>query len=482
MPKDQVEIKFGPARFDSPKAVRRAIEESSTTTEENTINTIVNDPNLDLGGGATATQVTVDTYDPATGTGTGFDAAGTSYTFDNGTGAYLASGDTITVIETTDGTDVAIALTDRGGGTTPIGQPIATLSTNFPLRTDNLPFPIAPGGNLTRDDVSYDIAGSLGLGVDSIIGYSNTARNVINAFNRQTASSIGMYATPVSGYRIYIQPSGRVILSTNGVNFYYRNPTDTAWTTVTIFGTGTGLYYQAFDMQTGSFWAVRRVSGSNPVFTRLLNSDSAPVNAGALGTTGLTNTTYTGALIAGHGYLTFLYTGDGVNGYKMLKAAADGTSFTTQTSTFSTANFVIGNATVLTTSGDPMYILANAVTGTTHIRLLSATGLAMDYDTGIPTANNATYGVRMLSSGLVVISLSMRADALGGLSTQWVGVIATTDFFTTAYSYYDLTFTSSTSAANMRLDLPVETETGVIRYNAFSGTSNREYVYELAGF
>ena len=491
MAKDQVEIKFGPARFDSPKAIRRAIEDTATETEENTINNIVNNPTLNLGGDggvAGISNVVVATYNATTLTGTG-SVAGTSYTFKNGTGSYLAVNDKVFLVIDAAGNYTAVAITERGGAVTPIGQPIAALSPNFPLRTDNLPFPIQPGGNTgavrLAGDLAYDLAGTAGYGVDTILGWSTASKTALNAFVRSSATSLGLYSNPGVTSAVVVQPSGRVILFAQGATvFYYRNPGAASFTAATLFGATTGQYVYAYDRSTGAFWGLRRAqTPTAPVFTRLLDTDAAPVNAGALG---ITDPQYTGiatSLVAEKGYLSFLYTNSsGTVGFKTLKASNDSSSFTVQTSTVVTANFTMSFTESLDGAGNCYYFLSSGVTSTYHIRILYGTGVTADFDTGIPTTNNQLFRMAITNSGLAVMTLSMRADAFGGLSTSWIPVLATTDFATTAYSFYDLTTITGATSAAIRTTEPNEVASGTIRFGVFSGTSNRFYIYELTGF
>lgn len=100
MPKDtndQVVIKYGPARYDSPKAIRRNIEAAVQDSKEEIE---LNIPSID--------KVTVESYDPNTGEGTYIDGDGDIGTFDNITSDYLEPGDEVFVFEDSDGEEHVI--------------------------------------------------------------------------------------------------------------------------------------------------------------------------------------------------------------------------------------------------------------------------------------------------------------------------------------------------------------------------------------
>lgn len=489
MPKDQVEIKFGPARFDSPKAIRRAIEDTATETEENTINNIVNNPNINLGGGAAGiSDVTVDSYDPVAGTGTGTDPDGTSYTFKNGTGVFLVPGDVVFLIGDEAGTWTAIGVTSRSGQVTPVNQPIAVVSTSFPLVIGTgLTFPIRPDFNastgVASNSVAYDMAGLFGLGADAIIGANASASaTAVNAFIRSSAANVSLFTTPVvrNANKYYIQPNGRLVnLSFDNRDMYYRLPGAGSWTAAPT----TGTIYWTIDYQTGAIWGAS-MPGTSPFATtiwRFLTTDAAPVNMGALGTPNSNTNGIIPWIAAGHGFVTLsLQTATGVRTY-CVKPSTDNTNFT-QLGTFATASYTPPTDQIyrlqVDQAGGTSYIVVTS--GTVRIRSLAQSLIISDYNTGI-TQSLYGYNHRHLASGIVAIITAVRQDVLGGVSTTaWSPVLATYNYSTTSYQYFDLAIFGS-AGTFARFGAIDEVTAGTIRFTISDTAESNARVIELSG-
>jgi len=485
MAKDQVEISFGPARYDSPKAIRRQIEEAKIETEENTINNIVNNPSIDLGGGAgTRGNVTVDSYDPVTGTGTGTDADGNSYEFTNGTGVFLVPGDVIFLLEDDQGDWTAVGVTERSGQVTPVDQPIAVLSTSFPLTVGSgISFPIRPDGNagitVAQNSVAYDLAGTFGIGADAIIGSNaSTGATAVNAFIRSSASNVSLFVPHASlGMKYYVQPNGRLItMNYQNQGMAYRLPGAGTWTAAPSAT-------WAIDYETGAIWGSTNSSASPFTHTiyRFLTTDAAPVNMGQLGTPNSNLGGNTPLIAAGHGFVTMsVVTATNIRTY-CVKPSSDSTNFT-QLGTFSTASWLPSAdqsyRLQVDQSGSTSYIVVTS--GTVRIRSLTQSLFIFDYNTGI-TQSNYGYNHKHLASGVVAIITAVRQDVLGGVSTtQWSPVLATYNYSTTSYQYFDLTLFGS-AGTFARFGAIDEVVAGTIRFTISDTTEANARVIELSG-
>ena len=122
MPKDQVYINFGPAKYDSQKAIRNSIEDAKREAKEEVIEEIINDPDLDIGGGDVEWAEIIDYY-PYTREGTALLEDGTEIEYINSTPTGLAPGDEVIYLTSDIDGDgeyeyIVIAVTDRAGDIT----------------------------------------------------------------------------------------------------------------------------------------------------------------------------------------------------------------------------------------------------------------------------------------------------------------------------------------------------------------------------
>lgn len=500
MPNDQVRIKFGPARYDSPKAVRRQIEDAKAETEEVTINKLVNDPDIDLGGGGSTG--TVLTYDPVTGEGTYIDGNGDVHEFTNGTGVFLVPGDVIVTVEDGNGNEVVVGVTDRSGQVTPVDQPIAVIDPSFPIDTNSLTFRIRVdynGSAANRGTVAalprmaYDLAGELGFGADLIIGGNgdlvtfNDTTTSINAFSRDTSTSYSLYPPQgaslsiISEQALYVQPgSGGRLVSIQGTSLYYRNPADTSWSSFTTMTTGNW----AIDRDTGYIWGcTQSTTTTAPTVYRFAPTDAAPTSMGAMG---LPTSSATSAprLAAGKGYLTMTYlsTSTTTRTYAV-KASADNTNFSA-VATFAVASWDLPTTTQsvghlqVNASGATSYLLTTS--GTIRIRELAQTGVITDHDTGIPASTTRGANHLYLSSGLVLIACVMLTSDLGDPNAgRYTPVLATYNYATTSYQYYDITQYDTTVSTDLALGAPVEVQAGKVRWTFGPGSASTNLVFTL---
>ena len=278
MRRDQITIGYGPSRYKGPKAIKRELD---------------NLPKADLGdlGGGFTQLLTVTTYNPANGLGSGTTEDGQILEFLNTTPSSLTPNDEVIIIEIDD-LYYAIGISERSGTITPVPLPAAAaLSPNFPIVTQpDLTFDLTTQGVstiVTGYGVTHDIAGSFGIGTDTIIG--KNGNTTVNAFTRSSSVNSSLFATALGsgfGRDIYIQQgNGTVILaaatpSTNGT-YHYRRPGDVVWSS---FLATNGNDWNAFDHLTENMWtwSYTTTSPGPSNFWRMSDTDTAPVDKGNL--------------------------------------------------------------------------------------------------------------------------------------------------------------------------------------------------------
>lgn len=278
MRRDQITIGYGPSRYKGPKAIKRELD---------------NLPKADLGdlGGGFTQLLTVTTYNPANSLGSGTTEDGQILEFLNTTPSSLTPNDEVIIIEIDD-LYYAIGIAERSGTITPVPLPAAAaLSPNFPIVTQpDLTFDLTTQGVstiVTGYGVTHDIAGSFGIGTDTIIG--KNGNTTVNAFTRSSSVNSSLFATALGvGFSrdIYIQQgNGTVILaaatpSTNGT-YHYRRPGDVVWSS---FLATNGNDWNAFDHLTENMWtwSYTTTSPGPSNFWRMSDTDTAPVDKGNL--------------------------------------------------------------------------------------------------------------------------------------------------------------------------------------------------------
>ena len=523
MPKDQVYINFGPAKYDSQKAIRNSIEDAKREAKEEVIEEILNDPDLDIGGGDVESAEVIDYY-PSTREGTALLEDGTEIDYINSTPTGLAPGDEIIYLTSDidgDGEDeyIVIGVTDRAGDITPVElPPAAALSADFPLRTDTgvLAFPINPGvetglagdnsSNLTGYNFAYDMIGGLGLGSDVIIGPESASYTTVNAFSRDTATNTSLFSTTgasTANLSLFCQANGTLIQNPHfsGSAVYFRRPADTSWASYTA---ANGNDSTTFDFVSEYAWIWSWTSaGLGPsTFFYMSNSDLTYVSAGALAVANDT-TVLNRVLVAGHGYLAAIIYGATGTGSVYLKSAGDTSNFTVVCS-FPVASFNPSSGGLFATgindvrldaSGNLSYLIS--LFGNVHIRYLdTATGFISDYDTGIPTTytsgaytRNSVQGHMHTSGGFVLLPGVATDIELGYASAGFYPALAAYNFVSSTYVYSDEEMGDDMSTATDILStIPVEVGAGIVRYATRSNTSidaglpaNTLRHYELSG-
>lgn len=277
MRNDQIKIGYGPTRYKGPKGLKRELDNlpQITQNDSDTFNELV----------------TVSTYDPLSreGTGTTFDGDFINYI---NTSTSSLSPDDVIIVTFIDDEYYAIGISDRSGNITPVPLPAAAaLSANFPIVTQpNLTFDLTAenvSSILTGYGVTHDIAGSFGIGTDTIIG--KDGNTTVNAFTRSSSVNSSLFATALGvGFPrdIYIQQgNGTVILaaavpSTNGT-YNYRRPGDVVWSS---FLATNGNDWNAFDHLTENMWTwSNTLASTGPSnFWRMSDTDTTPVDKGNL--------------------------------------------------------------------------------------------------------------------------------------------------------------------------------------------------------
>jgi len=494
MRSDQVKISFGPARYDSPKAIRKQIEDSKQETQESTIQEIVNNPTLNIGGGSESKLGVVTSYIPSSRTGSA-DVDGVNYDFTNTTGTALDIGDGV-ILSEIDGEYYVVGVTERVGEITPIPLPAAAaISPDFPLNTSSLIFPIFPNrdtGRLlgartnTGRNFAFDQYGYFGIGVDSIIGQNSQTATAINSFTRPTSTNASLFpqsALAGTESSMFVNPSGYLLQLVTGLSsapvLYYRNQAAASWSTYSMGGSVGGFFTDrgwVYDDYSGWAWSYSFTTSPTAVtFHKFAPGDTTPASTGS--NLGVTYPTATPGvrLFAGHGYLVaHVFSATTISTY--IKAAGDTTSFTllstAATSSFST-NTQNGE---VSPNGDVTYIYENLGTGTFHLRYLeSATGTTYDYDMNI--AGRVTNGTLTnlpscqthmhTSSGLVIVGGQADGTLVGTADPYIFPFIAAYNYVSPTIVWHDPALyyaSNNTVAPQVAVSTPVEVATGTIRF------------------
>ena len=463
---DQVNIKFGPARYDSPKAVRRAIDSSAKETTE----VILNNP--DVTGGGTAVplteEATILTYVPSTNSGTcTVISSGATVAFTNGVAQYLGIGDTVVISQTSDGTWVVIAIISRSGATTPVSQPIPVLPSNFPLITSTLPNPIfvSRTSGLGKS-IGYDIAGTYGQGSNTIFGRGGFDESpggvVVDGYSLDASSSSSNITVPIGSFgftpNTFVTKDGRLYAS------YQAASTTTSWYMKKLLTGSVNVNYlttvttSAHDTLYGNVW---HATSATNLFKQLHNDSSVTASS---------NTRTSGsALWAENGYLI-----ETTTSIVRIKLSSDDSAWTTVFSG--------------TVSGGTFTVDANGVVYA--IRILSGayvidryySNSKLTYSTGIASATATVYGLTAVQSGVIISSFRIRADLVGvGTSAQSTAAIFTHTPSTTSLQYADATAvyaTSTTLGPTQVHQVSPGTVVWAASYNATTGATN---AYMLTG-
>jgi len=479
---DRAVIKMGPARYDSDKATRSQIEDAKEEAKIEAYDAIVNNPDLDLAGGGVPTT----------------------------------------------------------GGVTPIQQPIGYIDPTFPIvsynldGTDDLGLPIlgfredfivynntALSQSWTgfSDGLGYDISGDWGAGADLIYGCDDDMEGSINAYSRSALTNSSLFpnaATDVATYkgenvRHIMQSTPRAVTySATGKQLFYREPGDISWTSESSVTGGTLGTVWAGDYLTGSVWGVKKVAGTSPTLDtvevyRLLPSDGSIQSVGDMGVVPATSDVSFITVTAGNGYVTLMFR-DGPNTnslYKYYVKPANNTSNFTLCGTFTITSFNPGfsDSDVSPGLAQKMAVSANGETsylydfsGTLHMRIIDQTATIYDYDTGIPNYRSDTMRMHThMASGKVAIVATVLTSDLGDSEINRItAALATYNYSTTVYQYYDITKYSpeeGQSGGTFKLFVPMsglrEVVPGEVRYvwgttNGSNTTRNARYA-EIVG-
>jgi len=474
---DQVKIKFGPARYDTPKALRRQIEDGKTETEEAVLSKV----SVTTGAAATI-EVVVNFYQPGTKLGSGLSDTGVLYSFTNGTGTLLAIGDRVLLLETEAGL-VVISILERSGSIVGTDQPIPTVDTSFPITIGALSFALQPhykatgvnrGSFAAHPRLGFDLAGELGFGTDFVFSIAPSGGS-LNGISIDDGTNAAITAAPGLGtsttYHIYLQPgSGGRMLYVDSTTLYYKFLASSTWSTATASK-------WTIDYETGYVWGVTS-STITPAFYKLGPADSAPVSLGSLGVPNNYTTGLQMFLCAGYGYLTVQQVTSSTTRTYYSKASNDTTNFTSG-GTFASASWAPNqdeiNHIQVDNAGNVSYTLVTS--GTLKLRRLNYLGSIVDYDTGIPTTTRDGVSHKYLQSGLVAITCTIPTTLLGDINTgRYCTVLATYNYATTVYQYGDITLYSTTTGGTTGGQAAVgcvqEVVPGTIRWTYGSGGSS----------
>jgi hypothetical protein len=521
MRNDQVKISFGPARYDSPKAIRKQIEDAKQDTQESTIQEIINNPELDIAGGAQARSGTVVSYTPGTGQGVAIDEFGETFIFTNGTGTSLAAGDEIVALESGDDY-VAIGVTFRTGQVVPVDQPIGYLDPTFPIttydptNTGQLPLPIiafstsvtsGQGNNGHPFALGYDLSGTFGAGSDLIYGSDGSTSGSINGFSRTTATNVSLFPRSSSGITTgdglvqFMQPNGTAVTwSTLGYGMSYRNPGDPGWTSESgVTGTTVNTFW-AGDPVSGAVWGFRRINNAAPLLDtiavyRFLPTDATIQSVGDMGIVPTTSDVSLLTPTGGNGFITFMFRDNLTSQHRYYVKAAGDTSNFTNCGTFASSSFdpSWGQAPAFKMAvspiGETSYVYRDAGTGTVHLRMIDQSAVIYDNDTGIPTPATKMQMHTHLASGLVAVVATVLTSDLGDVNVdRMTAALATYNYATTSYQYYDISNYVTTlvggNAAFVQMAGLQEVVLGEVRYiwgtNLGANTTSVSYA-EIVG-
>lgn len=495
---------LGTARAALEERLRRMIARQEAKTANGFADAAAGSVDLngfgDLGGGAEVYDGTVISYDAALGTGEA-DVPGIDpvdpINFTNATGIYLGFDDDIIVIVQSDNDPatpdeyIAIGVTARSGTITPVNQPVGTLSTGFPLRTDNLPNGFQ--ANINQDGgrgALYDTAGLLGQGADAILGPNyNASPTTFNGFSRTLASSFSLNAPPmtitpntVPIQASYLLSDGRLVVFDDNDKVHVRDETTGIWTTP--ISTTSDIRDVAFDYSNGWLWMY--ISGATAPaggpFWSFSSADAAPVARGDLGTGFTVATPQTQLrMAAGDGVLAMQYAAP-YNYY--YKNSANNGNFATS---YATTNYIItnqgafGNAPLEVVTNEGYWYLTQYTPSTPDevaINFFSnSDGTTTTYLTGIEwgTDPRKPYGYIISSTGHHIITCVRNDGGTNRIS------LASNNLSTTSYLYTDTTLAPN---ATDYIGAPYEVSAGVIRFTAHdtsggAGAINAAYVYEV---
>ncbi len=491
MRNDQVKISFGPARYDSPKAIRKQIEDAKQETQESTIQEITNNPDISVGG-RSGFLGDVTAYDPSDRSGTAT-SDGVNYEFTNSTGTALDIGDEV-IINEIDDEYYVVGVTDRVGDITPVPLPAAAaISPNFPLRTDNLSFPIhanrdtgkQPARTFTGRNYAFDMFGYYGIGTDTIIGQNTNSTTAINSFTRPTSVNASLFPQSALGSTessMFVNPSGyllQLVTSGTGIpSIYYRDQAASSWSTYSVGGTVGGALTDrgwVYDDYSGWAWSCS-FSGSVLTFHKFAPGDTTPSSTGSNLGVAFPTASPGVRLFAGFGYLIAqVYSSTTISTY--MKAAGDTTNFVLTSGSAVASWSATTAAAEVNPNGDVTYIYENVGTSTYHLRYLeSATGIVYNYDMNIASrvANGTLTNLPSCqahshtASGLVIVAGQADGALVGTADPYIFPFVAAFNYVASTIVWYDPTlyYPSDNTAGvpQVAVTTPVEVSAGALRF------------------
>ena len=477
---DQVTIKFGPAKLNTPKAIRNSIADTATQTKSDTIAEVTNNTSINVGGsvsGTVAQIATITTFDPYTNTGTAtFNLDNINLNYINATGSYLNPGDEVVILEDTNKDYTAVAVYQRMPSV-PGSIPAAGIAPGFPIDTSlaaNLMGGVQIGDKQTITCI-YDEQGLFSGYSDTILN-TNTAQTIsnkiLNGYSRSISQSISSGINDISFLdSVQIQTNGRIWKhGYNGFStsykFYKDNP-GSVWinaNTLLPSGITTIATSIACDTTNGVVWFMGMQSSSpynryvyyveptSPAVAVQFGS-AIPYNSGS---------TYAYNLFADNGYVYMLLS---LNNLTTLSL------YTKSSSNFNSTSdpFVVMCAVPATNAyifqdmynsgklcggiDNKLYAIRDTKTSDTpfpstiFIDRYGFSGMS-SFDTGlaINTSTNPSKvdSISVSPSGFLVITFATNASYFGmGTGQEWLPGVMITNFSSISYPFVDPAMMSS---------------------------------------
>lgn len=508
---DQVTIKFGPAKLNTPKAIRNSIADTAVQTQADTIAEVINNTSIttvNATGSSVGQLALVDSYTSSTNIGiaTYVDNAGTPVTveFLNGVGYYLNVGDEIVLLADTAEEYVAVATVDRTP-TLPPSMPISTIPTGFPINLSGATYkPITYAYGPAYKSLKYDKYGNFCTYADSYLSRDYIATPInfaLNSFTRSIPASFQILDIKAAGIRTIITVDGKA-LDFNYPDLYYQLNSSSPWIKYDIpssLGYAGVIYDISYDESNGYLWILIKLN-VNPDINRLYY-----VAPNGLMNLVLTQTYTDNTSIYPYNY-TYLYNMNTDNGkLSITQYNVDsilGTTIHTytknsndasQTALFSTSSFNTGttyyslNYYGVTKLGEPIQVVNNSSTGFCEIHKITSGGI-VSFNTGFSTNDMYISSVKATDSGFIACTFTAKASLFGlGTGTEWISGCFYTNLSSITFPFIDTSMMtapggsySSTGTSNI-----IQTDPGTIAWlgvrNAYGTTPLASVLYQLAG-
>ena len=461
---DQVTIKFGPAKLNTPKAIRNSIADTAVQTQADTIAEVTNNTSINVGGSVTGTvaQVaTIDTFDPYTNTGTAtFNLDAISLNYTNATGSYLNPGDEVVILEDTNTDYTAVAVYQRMPSV-PGSIPAAGIAPGFPIDVTNaankMGRVVVTGENTSAIKCIYDEQGVFSGYSDTILNRRDNifgGNGDLNGYSRSISQSIATgVAFNTANSSFYIQTNGTLWEHQQGSFLRYKLTTSSSYVTVDS-SINSFLYFVtgfACDPTTGWVWiSGNDNTGLDKIFYVNPNIPFAITEFYVFPSTGYG----VAGLFADAGFLYIVGFNNSPTSYFInTKPSSNLNAMTLLCNTsysvisaFQTLQFygkmagsynnelliIRDNTTTGFTSGTTMFIDRYGIGG------LSSFDTGLPYNSGSSIYESKVDGISVSPSGFLVIAFATDASYFGlGTGTEWLPGVMITNFSSIAYPFVD---------------------------------------------